>query len=211
APNNVAAFVRTSANALMRDPPQFYVSRDHVPREVRIHLATQTILTGGQSLEFSHLSLGEYLAASSLGDLAAERAALAGDSFWRSNHAILPLAHAMSSEALSAALADAQTRDPDPALLKLLLRAVAYGGAEVTDFCRASADAVVTETARRLSLGNARFGDRERGLMRAFERAAGAFVGSRVPDGLPTLGEPGAEAWHLRMALEPTWNERPAE
>lgn len=166
----------------------------------------------GSHLRFTHLSLGEYLAAGSeqfdmLGEL--ERLGVrADDDIITANLEVLPMALALRApEALSRALETARTGDlSDHRVLCVLLRAIGYGGPGVTAFCQRETRQVVQLVATRLKHASGRFGNLERELMDA---AARAFVVLRefvVPSeveaafrtSLDLPGEAGTEA-HIAM------------
>jgi hypothetical protein len=202
------ASTRTLLETVAAEDLERRIVRLTFPRD-RFGLAERTavlatgLVSGGARLEFSHLSLEEYLASSTALDLGIQRQKLREDADgWQHHLEILPMAHAQSAPAMTAALVEAAGGDSDHRLLILLLRAIAYGGSEVDAFCAAHKDVVAAEVCNRLALPGARFDDAERGLMRAFESAAPYLMGAHVSDAaLPHVGEPGAEAWILETML----------
>lgn len=146
-----------------------------LPFELRTSLRRSGLFTGTEPLKFTHLTFGEYFAARAGLDLAAARAR------WRATQdlsheeglEVLPMAHALQGEpALTAALEDAEARDaPDHRMLRLLLRALRYGGSGVRAFCEARAAKVLELVLARLQMPSGRFGDAERRLLDAAEPA----------------------------------------
>lgn len=140
------------------------------------------LFDGDSSARFSHLTLGEYLAAEADIDLPAERKkllAIQGPTLEGRSLEVLPMAHALRGvTSLQEALAEARERDlSDHRLLRLLLRALGYGGAGVLAFCRSHAGEVVQLVAERLNAPSGRFGEAEVALMDAAERAFRAMRG----------------------------------
>lgn len=204
---------RLARQDLRATPPRLYFPRDRVRPAYRTQILSTGLLSGERLLEFSHLTIGEYLASLPPLNGAQERDALRRDSAegsWQHQLEVLPMAHAGTPGELEAALRDAQLKDPDHLVLVLLLRAISYGGALVEQFSAIHGGEVVQEVVRRMTLASGRFGPHERVLMRAFARAAGflTYVGSG-PSVLPQFGEPGAEGWCLAAALGRSVEQRP--
>ncbi|WP_437962294.1 FAD-dependent oxidoreductase (plasmid) [Sorangium sp. So ce119] len=140
------------------------------------------LFTGGSRFRFTHLTLGEYLAAEADIDLQLERTKLLATPEQApegSSLEIVPMAHAIRGTAvLQDALAEARERDlSDHRLLRLLLRALGYGGQGVQQFCSTHAGEVIRLVAERLDAPSGRFGDAELALMDATERAFLAMRG----------------------------------
>ncbi|AUX39850.1 uncharacterized protein SOCE26_012450 [Sorangium cellulosum] len=140
------------------------------------------LFEGGSRFRFTHLTLGEYLAAEADINLAAERAQLIashGQAPEGSSLEIVPMAHALrGTTVLQEALAEARDRDlPDHRLLRLLLRALGYGGKGVQEFCSTHSGEVLRLVAERLDAPSGRFGEAEMALMDAAERAFLAMRG----------------------------------
>ncbi len=157
-------------------PPRIIFDLNGVPH-ARQETYKQTGLFEGESrFRFTHLTLGEFLAAEAEIDLAAERAKLLtvqGPTLEGSALEVVPMAHALvGTTALQEALAEARDRDlSDHRLLRLLLRAIGYGGPGVAAFCSSHAGEVIRLVAQRLDAPSGRFGDSEMALMDAAERA----------------------------------------
>jgi HEAT repeat protein len=140
------------------------------------------LFEGSSRFRFTHLTLGEYLAAEAEIDLAGERAKLLatqGQAPEGSSLEVVPMAHALrGTTVLQEALAEARDRDlSDHRLLRLLLRALGYGGKGVQEFCSTHAGEVIRLVADRLDAPSGRFGDAEMALMDAAERAFLAMRG----------------------------------
>jgi HEAT repeat protein len=161
-PRNGAPRVIFDSTEVLYSPPEIY---------------KQTGLFEGSSrFRFTHLTLGEYLAAEAEIDLAGERAKLLttqGQAPEGSSLEVVPMAHALrGTTVLQEALAEARDRDlSDHRLLRLLLRALGYGGKGVHEFCSTHAGEVIRLVADRLDAPSGRFGDTEMALMDAAERA----------------------------------------
>ena len=214
APRHVRSVLEAIARRDLRaDPVQFSFPRVHIPREHLSDVSLSGLVSGEQTLEFSHLSIGEYLASSPPLDLAAARRALRQNGeTWHHRLDILPMAHAASLPELRAALSDAQAGDPEHRCLALVLRAVAFGGDVVDTFCRHDGASLVREVASRLSVRSGRFAGPERELMRAMDWALPFLcVAALDVTRLPKHGEPGAEAWALSNALGMQGERRPVE
>lgn len=156
--------------------PRIIFDLHDVPYD-RLEVYRQTGLFEGESrFRFTHLTLGEFLAAEAEIDLAVERAklrAIAGSTTEGSALEIVPMAHALQGElSLRGALEDARGSDlPDHRLLRLLLKAIGYGGNGVAAFCASQASEVIRLVAQRLDSPSGRFGESEIALMDAAERA----------------------------------------
>lgn len=140
------------------------------------------LFEGTSRWRFTHLTLGEYLAAEAPIDLRAERTRLLapeGNTPEGGSLEVVPMAHALQgTTVLQEALADAQERDlHDHRLLRLLLRSLGYGGEAVREFCVIHGGAVLRLIAGRLDAPSGRFGEAERALMDAAERALLAMRG----------------------------------
>jgi hypothetical protein len=186
---------------LLSNPPRLLFRQNQLPRDLR-HQALRTGLVGGHHvLEFSHLSIGEYLASGQVENLAKERKALLHGSIklhWQHMLEVLPMAHARSSDELEQAWQMSRDHDPEHRMLTLALRAIVYGGSEVRAFCRSHATFVVREAQRRLCMPSGRFGKPERALMQHLHRAKEHLRGAQIDTAsLPQHGEPGAEGWGL--------------
>lgn len=177
-------------------------SKDRLPYEERVNVLETGLVSGGRLLEYAHQSLAEYLASKTI-DCDVERKKLRDEepASWRHHLEVLPMAHARRAASLRAALGEVSDEDSEHRLLLLVLRAIAYGGVEVEQFCLANRNSVVSLVGQRLTHSSGRFGDAERTLMRAFERAAPFLQGASVDD-LRGVGEPGAEAWVLQTLLD---------
>ena len=156
--------------------PHVIFSVDDLPMEHRSILLQTGLFEGTSRLRFTHLSLGERLAAEADIDLARARNNLAeakAEDVKGSALEVLPMAHAIHAPvALEGALVDARAIDrSDHRLLRLLLRSIGYGGDGVAQFCRTQGSAVVRLVAERLQTSSGRFSDAERKLMDAAERA----------------------------------------
>ena len=128
-------------------------------------------------LRFAHLSLGEYLAAEAKRldprrevERLLERQA---EEVLGANLEVLPMALALRAPAaLADALTVADGRDcSDHRVLRLILRAIGYGGDGVSELCRGAARGILRLIADRLANASGRFGDAERALMGAAGRA----------------------------------------
>jgi glycosyltransferase involved in cell wall biosynthesis/HEAT repeat protein len=156
--------------------PRIIFDLNDVPH-ARQETYKQTGLFEGESrFRFTHLTLGEFLAAEAEIDLAAERAKLLivqGPIPEGSALEVVPMAHALvGTTALQETLAEARDRDlSDHRLLRLLLRAIGYGGPGVAAFCSSHVGEVVRLVVQRLDAPSGRFGDSEMALMDAAERA----------------------------------------
>jgi Alanine dehydrogenase/PNT, C-terminal domain len=156
--------------------PQVVFTEELLPAPSRIDLTRTGLFEGRSTLRFTHLSLGERLAAEADIDLSHERAKLAeANAREVEGNAleVLPMAHAIQgAPALAVALADAGTKDrADHRLLRLLLRSIGYGGEGVFAFCRTHGGEVVRLVACRMAMPSGRFGDAERKLMGSAEVA----------------------------------------
>lgn len=191
---------------LMRDPPQLAFRRSELPPDAAARARELPILSGGEFLEFAHLSYGEYLAAlaidpSELGALRAELRAR-GDG-WPHVLDVLAMAHASQPSALKECFSELKAGDPTLRQLGLTLRAIAFGGRQVEEFCDDEGPAVVQAVLRALNPDSGRFGDAERELAR-YALLVGERLRSRVPHiGTSELlsGEPAAAHWAFASAL----------
>lgn len=185
---------------------------------VREDVLATGLFTGDEWLRFTHLTFGEYLAAGAGLDLVAERekerTRAEGKTAEETALEVLPMAHALQGvAAIEDVLADARERDTaSHRMLRLLLRAIGYGGQGVQTFLKQDALPVLELLAERLQSWAGRFGDLERQLMADAERAAsvlrsfldasmGAHVVRRLQPVLATEGEAGTEAHILMLNL----------
>ena len=196
-------------------PPRVVFDLTELPERDRLNLLHTGLFDGTTQLRFSHLSLGELLAAEDDIDLASARARLAAvDAVDLEGSAleVLPMAHAIQAPtALAAAHLDARTRDrPDHRLLRLLFQSIGYGGPGIREFCRAHADALFALLIERLQTHGGRFSDHERRLMDTAERALlllHAFLSREACTAalaplLRTRGEAAAEAHAITWLLD---------
>lgn len=206
-----SVLVRAAQQDLFGERVRLVFPRTRFDWEDRPLVLATHLVTGGNRLEFAHLSVAEHLASTGGIDLTHARKMLRENpDTWQHNLEVLPMAHARDEGALSAALMEVGDDTAEHRGLCLVLRAIAYGGAHVEAFCQVRRDDIVREVAARLSHASGKFGNDERELMRAFERAAPYLKGARIPEGrLPTGGEPGAEAWILRTFLSPDEESAP--
>jgi HEAT repeat protein len=207
------------------------VREGDLPYAYREALLASGLFTGDEWLRFTHLTLGEYLAASSLDfDFAAERARERNRPEGRAEEAsaleVLPMAHALFSDETELVNAFRDARDltietPGHRMLRLVLRAIGYGGKAARAFCEKKskneetwAEHLIAVLADRLQASSGRFGDFERQLMDDAERAlvlvarfvsaeAGAKIRAQFAPVLATRGEVGTEAhialWNLGL------------
>lgn len=200
-----------------------------LPYAHRDAMLASGLFTGDDSLRFTHLTLGEYLAAGSFRlppshtwsarSLAEERAldkdrpeAKPED---ESALEVLPMAHALAEDHRDLVQALEEGREEDSGghrRLRLVLRTVGYGGPTVRAFCAARGEDLLGMLAARMQMPSGRFGDFERLLMGDAERAAlvlrghlGEGAGARVQEQLgpvlETRGEAAAEAHVLLWNL----------
>jgi hypothetical protein len=195
---------QVARTTLCATPTAFSFPRQSIARAARDQCLATNLITGNHNLEFSHLSVGEYLADPRGRDLVDARGHLLESGItWHHRLEVLAMAHARSAAHLEEALADAQEKDVEHRRLALVLRAVAYGGEEVQNFCSKHGSRIVEQVRQRMSLPSARFGGPERELMRAMDRALQYLQGAALdPTLLPSRGEPGAEAWALAVSLQ---------
>jgi hypothetical protein len=124
------------------------------------------LLQGGARLRFTHLSLGEYLAACAVrAELKVECERLERRAE-RAQHDALAMAHALAGDqALTALLARADAGDtPEHLWLRLLLRALSYGGAHVLAWAPSQASELLARVVARVTPVSACFGDAEQAL-----------------------------------------------
>ncbi|MDI1436688.1 NACHT domain-containing protein [Polyangium sorediatum] len=172
------------------------------------------LFEGTRQYRFSHLTLGERLAAEAPIDLARERERLrATEARFVEGNAleVLPMAHAIQgARALEEAFADATARDrSDHRLLRLLLRAIGYGGDGVRVFVRVRGIDVIRLLIGRMQMPSGRFGAAERALLDTMERAVPVLRGLIRTDELTcelsaileTRGDAAAEAALLPWLL----------
>ncbi|WP_438025438.1 HEAT repeat domain-containing protein [Sorangium sp. So ce233] len=198
--------------------PTVTVRESDLPYRYREAMLASGLFTGDEWLRFAHLTLGEYLAAGA-DDFSLEehrrreRARLEGSAEDETALDVLAMAHALqdSDRALDEALSDAQDDTPGHRMLRLLLRAIGYGGDSVRQFCAWRGEELLEILAARMQAPSGRFGDFERLLMADAERAllvlrphargevAGRIEASFAPM-LATRGEAGTEA-HIAL-----WN-----
>lgn len=165
-------------------PPRTLLARSELGEPPERDIAVQSgLFSGGEELRFSHLTLGEYLAAaeeirialtpegllSSLAELRHNSELLAG------SREALAIAHALAGEAaLLAALQEAEGEvesDPSHARLGLVLRALVYGGDGARLFVERYGGRVISAVAAVFQLASARFGEHERRVGVLAERA----------------------------------------
>ncbi|MBK8252041.1 MAG: HEAT repeat domain-containing protein [Polyangiaceae bacterium] len=177
--------------------PRALLKRDEVSAEAQ-HTG---LLRGGAWLRFTHLSLGEYLAATGPIPLRALRAKYKVSPYPALE--TLPMAHGLrGDEALEEALADADAGDADDhRMLALVLRAVTFAGERARSFSKKHAAGLIKRIADRMSLPSGRFGPSEESLTEHAERALLVMARDLGPgDGAPlaalskSLGNVGAEA-----------------
>jgi hypothetical protein len=215
ADSSVIAWLMDAARRDLRtDPPRLFFGRERVPPRDRKQILSTGILSGDRLLEFSHLSVGEYLGSLPPIDLARERESLRvedADRNWQHQLQILAMAHAASGPDLDCALVAAQDNDPEHLLLVLVLRACAYGTPAVLEFINRRGVIVLKEVGRRLAPSSGRFGPSERVLMRAMGRAVPLLraQAAHFEMDLPIHGEPGAEAWSFAASLGRKTDQRP--
>ncbi|WP_437925662.1 HEAT repeat domain-containing protein [Sorangium sp. So ce291] len=183
-------------------------------------LRSSGIFTGRERLRFAHLSFGEYLAALADIDLSEQRAQVhrAAPTSDRGTLEVLPIAHAYRGlAALQELWSEAMRFDtPDHRLLRMLLRALAYGGEGAESFARQQGRLLIVEITKRLQPASGRFGDVERALLGDLERAHALLAPHirrhAVRELEPLLrshGDVGVEASTLLHALGDTrWPER---
>jgi HEAT repeat protein len=158
--------------------PRVAFSRGEVEAKREPLLLGSGLFTGADTIRFAHLSLGEYLAAHvAVKNLEEEterwlNAPVANAAAIHAREA-LPMAWAMAEEGkLTELLERAATRDrADHLVLRLLMRAIAYGGAGSAALARDHGRAIVELLATRLAAPSGRFGDVERRMCRDAERA----------------------------------------
>lgn len=160
----------------LKGPPRVVFDAIEIPYHRQELYRLTGLFEGGARLRFTHLTIGEYLAAEADIDLSTERTkllAIHGQIAEGSALEVVPMAHALrGTTALHEALADARDRDlSDHRLLRLLLRALGYGGQGVNRFCSTHATQVIRLVAERLDAPSGRFGEAEMALMDAAERA----------------------------------------
>ena len=199
------ALQRRARHDLRRSPPEVLFHRKSLPLELRKLVLRTHLVSGHGLIEFSHLSLGEYLASAPPIDLAAERERMLKDepdTSWRHALEVLPMAHARDASALPDLWSDMGFDDPEHFVLGLLLRAIAYGGSAVEGFCAQRSTDVLGEVVKRISRPSARFSEPEFRLTRDLHRAKRFLHGAEINSStLPMYGRPGAEAWSLAAAF----------
>lgn len=201
--------------------PTVTVRESELPYQHREGMLASGLLTGDEWLRFTHLTLGEYLAAGA-GDFSLaehrrrERDRPEGQPEEETALDVLAMAHARqdSEEALTEALRDARDDTPGHRMLRLVLRAVGYGGAAVGQFCARYAEELLGLLAHRIQTPSGRFGDFERLLMEDSERAllvlrpylwgeSAKRIETTFSSVLATRGEAGTEAhialWNLGL------------
>ncbi len=209
--------------------PTVTVREGDLPYQHRDAMLASGLFTGDQWLRFAHLTLGEYLAAGAEGiDLARERrrerARPEGRADDESALDVVAMAHAMTEASdvfwedvpLVAAFGEARNDTPGHRMLRLVLRAVGYGGKLVGEFCEREGEALLGILAARMQAPSGRFGDFERLLMGDAERALLVLrphttqasernLEAQLAPALTTLGEAGTEAnitlWNLRVRV----------
>ncbi|WP_437601207.1 HEAT repeat domain-containing protein [Sorangium sp. So ce590] len=188
-------------------PPRVVFEEVELPAPYRRFFSHTGLFDGMSQIRFTHLGLGERLAAEADVDLGRERQRMYSTEaidIEGSALEVLPMAHALQApNALVEALADARTHDRrDHRLARLVLRAIGYGGEVVRRFCGRHADDIVRLVAERLQVASGRFGDAERALMSSAERAffvlrehvTPSLVEHMLAPVLQTHGEAAAEA-----------------
>ncbi|RKH75882.1 hypothetical protein D7X99_36725 [Corallococcus sp. AB032C] len=197
--------------------PQVSFQANELPDDMRDALRASGLFIGLTQLRFAHLTFGEYFAARSEFDLSKARAR------WRTEFSkgpeealeVLPMAHAFQGlAALKAVLEEAAHDSADHCMLRLLLRAISYGGTGVSEFCEVHSAEVMALLVGRMQMPSGRFGNDERRLMDAGERALPVLkpylqrgVGLQIDYKtalaalLETSGEAGTEAHILAWTL----------
>jgi len=140
-------------------------------RDVEPFLLASGLFTGGASLRFAHLTLGELLAAEAELDL--EQEVVQFRTTGRPALEVLPMALALrGNAALEQVLVAAEAGDTwDHRLLGLVLRAAALGGDGATSFGKVHASRVLKRIVERLTLPSGRFAEAEQRLMEQADRA----------------------------------------
>ncbi len=180
-----------------------------IESSLRTKVRSSRLLTGGQRLEFVHLTFGEYLASLGLstdGLFGARRRLRGGDTapvepgemrgeLWLHQLEILPMAHATAIDRVKAAYRDSLAADPHQRGLALVLRSIGYGGVAVEEFCVTEGPSLAAEFVARLSLPSARFGEDERVLARYASRALPYLkrAGGSAQGDEPDAGKTGAD------------------
>ncbi|WP_428267352.1 effector-associated domain 2-containing protein [Haliangium sp.] len=136
------------------------------------------LFSGVDTLRFAHLTLGEFLAAHHLESEATVSAARTRD--LRDNEVlkreVLPMALALAGvDALGQAFAERDPLDPTHSAVRLVLRALAYGGEGASAFARAHGLALVDAVVAGLCPPSGRLDEREWGLGRDAERSFAAI------------------------------------
>ncbi len=198
--------------------PTVTIHEGSLSYKVREDVLATGLFTGDEWLRFTHLTFGEYLAAGAGLDLATEREKERNLAIRKNAEEtaleVLPMAHALQGlEALEDVLSDVRERETvSHSMLRLLLRAIGYGGNHVQAFCKKHVQAVLELIAERLQGAAGRFGDLERQLMADAERTAPvlrslldadmrADVVRNFQPVLATEGEIGTEAHVLMVNL----------
>lgn len=200
--------------------PVITIREGSLPYDRREAFLASGLFTGDEWLRFTHLTFGEYLAAQSELDLRKERERERARAEGRPNEDntldVLPIAHARQGKAaLDDALRDACTCETSGHhMLRLLLRAIGYGGEGVQAFCEERGQEVLSLLVTRMQDPGGRFGDYERLLMADSERALmilrpfvnaemGSILEGQLRRVLATPGEAGTEAhivlWNLGL------------
>lgn len=210
------AAIELAKRTLQRTPPRFHFPVSAVPASLRDRLRDTPLFTGSRTVEFSHLTYGEFLASRDLSDeaLAAARGKLReeGDT-WHHQLEILAMAHASSAHQMELCLGEVQLDNPSQRQLVLLLRALAYGGPEVVQFVEANARRLAQALYGALTRPSGRFGQQERELVRVALATTPTLPILRLRRDSDTAvhGDASAAIWALELRKELKPSTRPPD